>query len=289
MDFKAYAKVNLTLDVLGQRADGYHEVEMIMQTINLFDQLSFTQIEQGIQIKADHPQLPTGESNLVYQAAELLFTEFDLAGGLEVIIDKEIPIAAGLAGGSTNAAATLVAINRLWDLGLSQSELATRGAKLGADVPFCISGGSQLATGVGTELEQLPCELELYLVVVNPPLEVSTPRVYDQLDVDKITSQPQTTKVRKALAKQNFQGVISNLGNVLEQATFKLYPQVATLKERLEELTAKALMSGSGPTIFGVVTSKQQADQIQTRLAAELASDYRVLVTKTINHGLEEI
>ncbi|AGB40112.1 4-diphosphocytidyl-2C-methyl-D-erythritol kinase [Halobacteroides halobius DSM 5150] len=286
MDIQAYAKINLTLDVLDRRTDGYHIVKMIMQNISLYDNLSFSRGNSGIEITTNHPHLPTGPSNLVYKAAELLFNEFNLDGGLEIFIDKQIPVAAGLAGGSTNAAATLVAINKLWGLGLTKDQLATRGAQLGADIPFCIKGGTQLATGIGTQLKELPTCPKLYLVVVNPPLEVSTAQVYQNLTLDEVTKHPETTKVIKALEEKNKKMVINNLSNLLELTTFDLYQEVATLKDNVESLTNKALMSGSGPTVLGFVKNKSQAKAVQAKLQEELSSKHRILVAQTVNHGL---
>ncbi|GAB6099758.1 4-(cytidine 5'-diphospho)-2-C-methyl-D-erythritol kinase [Halanaerocella petrolearia] len=289
MDLKAYAKINLTLDVLGKREDGYHEVEMIMQTIDLYDRLSFSQIDTGIEIETNHPYLPTGKNNLVYQAAELLFDEFNPTSGIKIRIDKQIPLAAGLAGGSTNAAATLVAINQLWDLGLSKEELAIRGAKLGADVPFCIEGGTQLATGTGTDLEKLPAVSELYLVVVNPPLEVSTAQVYQNLPLSDITDHPQTEKVINALKREDKIEVVSNMDNVLENATLQLYPEVAKLKDKMNQWADKVLMSGSGPTILGFVERKEEVKKVKEKIEQELTTDHRVLVAKTVDQGIEGI
>ncbi len=285
----SHAKVNLTLDVLGKRDDNYHNVEMIMQTIDLSDKLSFIKIKEGIEILTNNPQLPVGEDNLIYQAASLLFNEFNLNGGLKIELNKEIPIAAGLAGGSSNAAATLVAINKLWDLGLTTEELVIRGKELGADVPFCIEGGTKLATGIGTELEALPEVPELYLIVVNPPLEVSTARVYGELDINKRESQIQTDKVIKELKRRDEKLIVDNMANLLEGVTLNMYPQVLDLKIKVEELTQKALMAGSGPTILGFVKDSKEAKQIKSKLHSILSPDYRIIVTKTIDCGVKEV
>ncbi|MCK8817038.1 4-(cytidine 5'-diphospho)-2-C-methyl-D-erythritol kinase [Natroniella sulfidigena] len=287
LDLTANAKINLTLDVLAKREDGYHEVEMIMQSVNLADRLTFTKIDKGIEIEVNHPQVPTDQNNLIYQAAQLLFSEFDLSGGVRVEVDKRIPVAAGLAGGSTNAAATLVAINQLWELNLSLAELISRGAKLGADVPFCIAGGTQLATGIGTELEKLVSDSELYLVIVNPPLEVSTAMVYQNFKLNQVTNHPQTAKVIAGLREGKTELIVDNVANVLETVTLNSHPEVAKLKSRIEELTDKALMAGSGPTVLGFVVDQAQAEQVKVKLEEELATDYKIVVAKTVKQAIQ--
>jgi len=289
IDLIAHAKINLTLDVLAKRKDGYHEVEMIMQTIDLHDRISFTKTDKGIEIISNHPEVPTDKSNLIHKAAELLFKEFELAGGLRVNLDKRIPVAAGLAGGSSNAAATLVAVNRLWELGLTSEQLAEIGAKLGADIPFCIKGGTQLATGIGTDLKELPKCPQLYLVLINPPLSVSTANVYGNLNLEQITRHPATDKVIRALKEQDRGFIINNLTNLLESVTLELYPEVASLKDKVADLADKALMSGSGPTILGFVSGIEEANKIKDKLDSQLTREYNIVITKTIDHGVTEI
>jgi 4-diphosphocytidyl-2-C-methyl-D-erythritol kinase len=289
IDLVAHAKVNLTLDVLGKREDGYHEVEMIMQTIDLHDRISFTKIDTGIEIISNHPEVPIDKSNLIYKVAEMLFEEFELTGGLRVNLDKRIPVAAGLAGGSSNAAATLVAINRLWNLGLTSEQLAKIGGKLGADIPFCIEGGTQLATGIGTDLKELPKCPQLYLVLINPPFSVSTAKVYGNLNLDQVAKHPSTDKVIKALQEQDREVIINNLDNLLENVTLKFYPEVANLKDKVAELADKALMSGSGPTILGFVSGIKEAEKIKNKLEKELTREHKIVVAKTVNHGITEI
>lgn len=282
----SHAKINLTLDVLAKREDGYHEVEMIMQTIDLSDNLTFTKIDKGIEILTNNPEVPTDSSNLIYKAAELLFEEFNLTEGLRVSLDKRIPVAAGLAGGSSNAAATLVAINELWDLGLTEEELANRGAKLGADIPFCIKGGTQLATGIGTDLKELSQCSEIYLVLINPPLSVSTAQVYGNLNLDSIDKHPQTNKMIEALEDKNTTAIIDNTDNLLEKVTLKLYPEVADLKDKVEEIAEKVLMSGSGPTILGFVSGIKEAEEVKNKLSNIFNEQYKIVVTKTTDYGV---
>ncbi|TDX51272.1 4-(cytidine 5'-diphospho)-2-C-methyl-D-erythritol kinase [Orenia marismortui] len=289
IDLKSYAKINLTLDVLAKRKDGYHEVEMIMQTIDLSDKLSFSKIKKGIEIITDHPDVPTDNSNLIYKAAKMLFGEFGITEGIRVNLTKRIPVAAGLAGGSSNAAATLVAINQLWGLNLSKEELATRAANLGADIPFCINGGTQLATGIGTELKILDQAPEIYLVLVNPPFEVSTAEVYGNLDLHKINIHPNKDKVLEGLKDKRSDIIIKWSSNLLENVTLKRYPDVKRLKEKVDSLTSKALMSGSGPTVLGFVRGIKEANKVKNILEQELDNKHHIVVSKTNNKGIEEI
>ncbi len=282
---KAQAKINLALDVLNERDDGYHNVKMVMQTIDLADQLIFYRQEQGIDIKVNLPELSTGPENLVYQAVELLAEEFDITAGVKVEIKKNIPLAAGLAGGSADAAASLWAVNKLWDLGLTPKELRVRGAQLGADVPFCLWGGTKLATGIGTDLAELPAVPDLDLVVVNPPYKISTPEVYSHFSGSR--NELAADKLLSALQQQDKQQIISYLSNDLGQIATDLYPELAELKEKVDELTSKAIISGSGPTVLGVVSNKQTAEEVTAELKQKLTSDYQITAAKTVDYSLK--
>jgi 4-diphosphocytidyl-2-C-methyl-D-erythritol kinase len=284
---KSYAKINLLLDVVGKYENDYHKVKMVMQTINLADKLNFTKAEQGITINCNHASVPEGEENLIYQAAELLLSEFDLAGGLDVRVDKDIPVAAGLAGGSSNAAATLVAVNQLWDLGLTTAQLERRAAKLGSDVPFCISGGTQLATGTGTELEKLDVQPNLDLIVINPPLEVATAEVYNYFSEEEVSKHPQLNKLITGLKSNNQEVILANLDNLLELVTLNRYSKIGALKEIVAKKTGRALMSGSGPTILGFVATEERAQKVVSELKEELNSDYKIFSANTIDVGVE--
>ncbi|WP_027339783.1 4-(cytidine 5'-diphospho)-2-C-methyl-D-erythritol kinase [Halonatronum saccharophilum] len=287
LNLVSYGKINLGLDVLAKRSDGYHEVQMVMQSIDLKDKLFFTKIEKGIEIITDHSKIPTDSSNLIYKAAQLLFEEFSLQGGLRVELKKNIPLAAGLAGGSSNAAATLVAVNKLWELALSEEELASRGAKLGADIPFCIKGGTQLASGIGTDLEVLDDSPELNIVLINPPLEVSTAEVYGSLNVDEIKQHPNIKSLIKALREGNKEDTLRNLGNVLEEVTLNLYPQVKKLKELANSLSVKTLMSGSGPTILAFVNGVKEGKEVKSRLKKHLGEEHVIELVKTTSQGID--
>lgn len=281
------AKINLLLDVIGKRDDGYHKVEMVMQSIDLADRLKFKQLQTGIELKVDHPEIPTDENNLVYQAAELFFNQYELGGGLQVEINKEIPVAAGLAGGSANAAATLVAINELWNLNLSTKELQDLGAELGADVPFCLQGGTILATGIGADLRPLNSVPKLNLVLVNPPFSVSTAEVYQSFDLDKISNHPDLSRMLTALKAGNKLEIIEAVDNLLAEVTMKQHSQLYKLKERLLKQGArKVLMSGSGPTMLGFVDSQSEAEKLVSQLELQLSKDYMIKSAQTTCQGV---
>jgi 4-diphosphocytidyl-2-C-methyl-D-erythritol kinase len=261
---KAQAKINLTLDVLHKRPDGYHEVEMVMQTVDLSDHLQFQERSDGeIVLTCTAPYIPLDQRNLVYQAAQLMRETYGITKGLHIHIEKRIPVAAGLAGGSSDAAATLRGLNRLWNLGLSLDELAELGAKIGSDVPFCIYGGTAIARGRGEKIERLPNVAPTWVVLVKPPIAVSTADVYGRLRADEIEHHPSTEAMVAALQTGDVKVISSQLGNVLEGVTFAMYPEVERLKQQLLKFGAQgALMSGSGPTLFALVEREQKAVRI---------------------------
>ena len=289
LELKSYAKINLLLDVIAKYETGYHQVEMVMQTIDLADKLSFSKTESGINIACNHPGVPLGQENLIYQAAELLMTEFDLAGGLAVEVDKNIPVSAGLAGGSSNAAATLVAVNKLWNLGLSTTELESRAAELGADVPFCLAGGTQLATGTGVELKKLDLQPNLNLVVVNPPFEVSTAEIYNNFILEEVQQHPQVIELLSALKEKKYPLILANLENLLELVAINRYPKIGEIKKLVAEKTDQALMSGSGPTMLGFVEKAAKTQAIAESLKQKLNDDFQIYSVTTVNSGVEEI
>lgn len=258
---RAYAKINLGLDVVRRREDGYHEVRMIMQTISLHDRLSIRACkEDGISIKTNLSYLPTNENNLVYKAALLLKEEFGIEQGLSIHLDKHIPVAAGMAGGSTDAAAALVGLNQLFQLGLTKEELMKRGVRLGADIPYCILGGTALSEGIGEVLTPLPKLPECFVLIAKPPMHVSTKFVYENLKLDTLPSHPDIDGMAEAIQKGQLAGVISRMENVLESVTIPEYPVIGQLKDIMKNAGAKnALMSGSGPTVFGIFTEEAAA------------------------------
>ncbi|MEK4027401.1 MULTISPECIES: 4-(cytidine 5'-diphospho)-2-C-methyl-D-erythritol kinase [Bacillaceae] len=251
---KAPAKINLTLDVLHKRADGYHEVEMIMTTVDLADRIELEPLAKDeIKIISHNRFVPDDKRNLAYQAAMLLKERYGIRSGVAIGIEKVIPVAAGLAGGSSDAAATLKGLNKLWDLGLSLDELATLGAEIGSDVSFCVYGGTALAKGRGEKIQHLPAPPNCWVVLAKPTIGVSTAEVYKNLKIDGLRH-PNTQAMMSAIETKDYHKMCAHLGNVLESVTLKLYPEVAQIKEQMERFGADAvLMSGSGPTVFGLM------------------------------------
>ena len=265
---KALAKINLGLDVLGRRDNGYHDVRMVMQTIYLYDNVTMEKTEEaGIQLECNLFYLPVDETNIAYKAAKLLMDEFDIQKGVRIVLDKHIPVAAGLAGGSANAAAVLVGMNRLFSLGLSGQELMERGVSLGADVPYCVMRGTVLAEGIGEILTPLPPLPKCYVLIAKPGISVSTKTVYEKLDSQEITEHPDIDGILEGLDKQDIHKVAASMGNVLETVTIGDYPIIEEIKHVMKEEGAlNAMMSGSGPTVFGIFDDKSKARQAQERM-----------------------
>lgn len=261
---KAYAKINLGLDVLRRREDGYHEVKMIMQTIGICDDLTFEKSTAlGIHLEIAGAELPVDGNNLICRAAALLMETRQVAKGVHITLQKRIPIAAGMAGGSADAAAALRGINKLFGLGYSTQELRELGVALGADIPYCIAGGTMLSEGIGEILTPLSSPPACHLVVVKPDFDVSTAFVYGNLQADSLPFHPDIDGMVKALARGDLNGITDRMGNVLETVTEKAYPVIAQLKAQMRGLGAEnALMSGSGPTVFGICKEKETAEKI---------------------------
>lgn len=283
---KGRAKINLTLDVVGKRENGYHDLEMIMQSINLYDTIYIRKTKMtGVRLKSNYSWLPTNEKNIAYKAATLFFEETGIDGGVAIEITKRIPVAAGLAGGSTDAAATLVGLNRLYETGFSKERLMEMGLKLGADVPFCIARGTMLAEGIGEELTQLTPMPYTHLVLVKPPVSASTAVVYKNLDINNIKRHPDTQTVIKALEKGNVREVAQNMANVLEEVTIAMYPEIEDVKRELMKHGAMgAMMSGSGSSVFGLFDSKEAAIKASKHIKSQLGIR-EVYVTTTFSPG----
>lgn len=258
---RAYAKINIGLDVLRRRADGYHEVKMIMQTVDIYDELVLERRKQpGIELRMDNSELPSGGDNLICRAADLLFREKEITGGVNISLTKRIPIAAGMAGGSADAAAALRGVNELFDLGYSLKELQALGVGLGADIPYCLAGGTMLSEGIGEILTPLPAPPAAHLVIAKPDVNVSTAFVYGNLHADRLAWHPDIDGMIAALQKGDLDGITGRLGNVLETVTVKAHPVIEQIKELLRKQGAEnALMSGSGPTVFGIFKEKETA------------------------------
>ncbi|MFD0591096.1 4-(cytidine 5'-diphospho)-2-C-methyl-D-erythritol kinase [Paenibacillus sp. GCM10027627] len=265
---KAPAKINLLLDVLRKRDDGYHEVEMIMTMVDLADRLTMEELPRDtIIISSQVGYIPLDEKNLAFQAARLIKERYDVRKGVYIHLDKKIPVAAGLAGGSSDAAATLRGLNRLWKLNISEEELCILGAELGSDVPFCVTGGTAIARGRGEKLEHIDAPPQCWVVLAKPPINVSTADVYGKFRVSNLNSHPSIPAMRDALAKGSFQDMCAGLGNVLESVTLDLHPEVMQLKESMLRLGADGvLMSGSGPTVFGLVSKEAKLPRIYNGL-----------------------
>jgi len=264
---KAPAKINLTLDVVGKREDGYHDVEMIMTTVDLADRIQITLIEEDqIRVEVNIGHVPSDKHNLAYQAARVLKDRFQVKSGVSMYIHKNIPVSAGLAGGSTDAAAVLRGLNEMWALGLSLEELAEIGLTIGSDVPFCVHGGTALARGRGEKLIFLPSPPPCWVVLAKPPLGVSTKDIYQRLNLQLI-DHPDTTGMIQAIEEQDFQGICQRLENVMESATFELAPEVKNIKQRLIQFGAEGtVMSGSGPTVFSLTSNETKAYRLYNGL-----------------------
>lgn len=267
---KALAKINLGLDVVRKREDGYHEVRMIMQTIHLFDRLEITQNRSGnITMTTNLPFLPTNENNLVCRAAKLLRDEFQIKDGIHVKLYKHIPVAAGMAGGSTDAAAVLYGMNRIFELGLSRTELMERGVKLGADVPYCLMRGTALAEGIGEELTALPPMVKCPVLIAKPQISVSTKFVYENLKLGAETVHPDIDALVADIKAKDLNRISADMGNVLETVTIPNYPIIAEIKDHMREHGAVgAMMSGSGPTVFGLFADEAAAAEAYEQMKA---------------------
>lgn len=261
LELKALAKINLGLDVLGRRENGYHDVRMVMQTIYLYDDVILKKRKElGIKVDTNLFFLPVNEHNIAYQAADLLIKEFGISDGVEIRLTKHIPVAAGMAGGSSNAAAVLFGMNRMFELGLSEQELMDRGVKLGADVPYCIMRGTVLAEGIGEKLTPLAPMPKCYVLVAKPSVSVSTRTVYEKLDSKEIVDHPDIDGLLHGLEKGDLIQVAHSMGNVLEQVTVSDYPVIEEIKNAMKEAGAlNAMMSGSGPTVFGLFKERSRA------------------------------
>lgn len=261
MKLKALAKINLGLDVLGVRDNGYHDVRMIMQSIYLYDDVTIDVTDTpGIELKSNLYFLPTDERNIAYKAAKMLIEEFNIEKGVSITLDKHIPVSAGMAGGSTNAAAVLFGMNRIFNLGLSTEELMERGVKLGADVPYCIMRGTVLAEGIGEELTRLPSMPKCFVLIAKPGIGVSTKAVYEALDSKEIEKHPDIDGIIEGLEEGDLYKIASRMGNVLEDVTIPMHPVIADIKEiMIKEGALNAMMSGSGPTVFGLFDNRAKA------------------------------
>jgi len=280
---KAPAKINLTLDVKGKRNDGYHEVEMIMTMIDLADRISFELLEEDKIILASNTEMvPNDERNLIYKAASLLKSTFNIKLGVKISLEKHIPIAAGLAGGSSDAAATLRALNRLWDLGQDDQQLMTLGTKLGSDIPFCVVGGTALATGRGEKIKRISPIPAGWVILAKLPISVSTKEVYQAYQEDERNVHPRTEEMIQAIEQADFQRIKKLLANSLEEVTFTLYPEVKLLYHQMKKIAKEGvLMSGSGPTVYALANKDSQVNRIYNGLKGCCKEVYAVRLLGT--------
>lgn len=283
---RAYAKINLGLDVLGRLENGYHEVRMIMQTVGIYDVLTLEKIPAGIVVTTDNGELPTDENNLIYKAAGLMMEHYKIQEGVHIHLDKNIPIAAGMAGGSTDAAGTFMGMNELFELGAGEEELRALGIRVGADVPYCIMGGTALAEGIGEKLTALPSPPDCYLLVAKPDINVSTKYVYEHLDAEGVEQHPDIDGMLEALKQGSLEGIIARLGNVLETVTVKEYPVIEEIRQcMLAEGAEGSLMSGSGPTVFGIFKEQETAGKA-LKVLQERALAKQLFVTGFCQGGM---
>ncbi|HHT49145.1 MAG TPA: 4-(cytidine 5'-diphospho)-2-C-methyl-D-erythritol kinase [Firmicutes bacterium] len=266
---RAYAKLNLVLDVINRRADGYHEVEMVMQSIDLYDQLQFLPASSLVLEIAGH-RLPNDERNIIIKTAKLLKAHTGFSGGARIGLRKKIPVGAGLGGGSADAAATLVGLNQLWGLDLPFASLEKIGAKLGADIPFCLQGGTVLAKGIGEQLTPLPPLPSLPVFLAKPPFNVSTALMYKNLDLSVIAHHPDVQRVVVSIQEGAYQRITENWGNLLEEVTLKRYPELKTVMDWLASLGLPVRMSGSGPTLFIFGANPDQMTTAVAKVGASL-------------------
>lgn len=278
---KARAKINISLDIVGKRDNGYHEVEMIMQTINLYDDMTLTKKDHDeITIKTNLSYLPTDRRNLIYQIIEYMKSEFKIEKGVHVDLFKRIPVAAGLAGGSSNGAQTILGMNTLFNLKLDMDTMLGIGAKFGSDIPYCMIQGTALATGLGEKIELLNPFPEFHVVLLKPKFGVSTATVYKGYRLEEEKEHPPTKELLKAIDKQDRTYICRNLVNVLESVSCKLHPEINEIKDKLKSLHADGvLMSGSGPSVFGLFTDYAQAKQAADLFRQEKQMQYVYLTT----------
>ena len=268
LELKALGKINLGLDILGRRENGYHDVRMVMQTVYLYDRVTLEKTKSpGITIETNLSYLPVNENNIAYKAADLLKSEFGIEDGIRIRLEKHIPVAAGMAGGSSNAAAVLFGMNRMFGLGLSEEELKRRGVTLGADVPYCIMRGTVLAEGIGEILTPLPPMPRCTVLIAKPPLSASTRIVYEKIDKEGVKEHPDIDGILAGLEEGDLYRVADSMGNVLEQVMIPQYPVLQKIKDTMIRSGAlNAMMSGSGPTVFGIFNSRSKAKTAAARL-----------------------
>ncbi len=280
---QAPGKINLGLDIVGKTENGYHLLKMVMQSVKLSDTITIKKLKDGnstITLTTNKEELPTNCDNLIYKAANLLMEEFHITDSVHIHLEKKIPIAAGMAGGSTDAAAVLKGMNTLFCLSLTQENLMKRGVTLGADIPYCILGGTALSEGIGEILTPIPSSLNGYIILVKPPVNVSTKWAYQNFKKELVTKSPDIDLVVDSLKKNDLSTACTGMENVLEAVTIPAHPVIKQIKMRMWELGCSfSLMSGSGPTVFGLCAEKDKAESITETLTNEFSDSFVTLTT----------
>jgi len=281
----SYAKVNLGLQIIHKRPDGYHEIETVMQTVDLTDTVTVSPLPSEIEVNCTDPVVPLDEQNLVYRAAQLLRERYEIDRGVRIDIQKQIPVAAGLAGGSGNGAVTLLALNRMWGLDLPERDLFRLGAELGSDIPFCMLGGTALATGRGEHLEPLDVQCPCVFVLATPDCQVSSAWAYQNLKIDLTNGKSMISLMLCALRQRDMVQLVSCMENDLEKSVLETFPIVNRVKQVLDGCGASGvLMSGSGPTVFGIVPDRKVGEQVAA-CVRQVAMDWRVFVTSPVSRA----
>jgi len=280
MKIKAYAKINIALDVVGKRDDGYHLLRMIMQTIDLYDVIEIEKIDSGIKLECNKHYVPTDERNLAYKAAKLFKETYSIDDGVDIKLIKNIPVSAGLAGGSTDAAGVLKLMNQMFDINADDKELKTLGLKLGADVPYCISGGTALCEGVGEKITQLKEFKDKIVVLIKPPFGVSTREVYKAFDISRAIFHPRIKDLIENMENDDIYFVANNMKNLLENVTLKKHRVIGSIKEEAKLNGAiGTMMSGSGPTVFAFFDDMLKAQMCYDCMKKKYKD---VFITRTI-------
>lgn len=290
---RAMGKINLSIDIRGVMDDGYHDVEMVMQSVNLYDTLLIRKIKKGFFMKSSNIDVPVGKKNIIYKTWILMKKKYNIDGGIEVFLEKNIPVAAGMAGGSSNSAAALIGLNKLFDLGLSEEDLVELSKELGSDIAFCIKGGTYLATGRGTELEKIKdLDLDLGVLICRPNVFVSTNRVYKKFDSiygeDMSFERPDNKALIEAIENNNLDLLLSSMCNVLEPVTKRWCPDIKKIEKIMLQAGAnKTMMSGSGPTVFAFFTDKKKAKKCASILRMNYQYTYLTSISNkgVIIHG----
>ena len=281
---KARAKINLSLDVMGKRPDGYHTVKMIMQSIELHDKVFIEVVDGGIEVTSDNCWIPSGSENIAFKAAKLIIDRFGIKKGIKIRIEKRIPVAAGLAGGSSDAASVLKGINQMFALDISETELMAMGKQIGADVPYCMKGGTMLAEGIGELLTELTPVQDVNILLVKPKIGVSTAWVYKNLDFEDIIDRPDTEALISAIQGGRLDALAKGMKNVLETVTIPKYGVIREIKTKLLELGAVgSMMSGSGPTVFGIFNNLESMQNAFDKIKSDR---WECFLTKTVCGGI---